>query len=686
MAGQTAKIVGIVNAVHELSSVMHVLESLDEGQGECLLVVGDGAVADMVPARIPVKILNEYTPQEDIQKKAVLWLDDWSEKPLVNGHSFKELFSYKDLSLWWFFLPVIFPDVMRCMRYIDLFSAVYTREKPTIVVCSDTASRPMLPFRLNRAFDLAGRVALIMAKFEGVRIVTPAPNWRGHWDFWSSYLSRYSMSLFYRVLGRRLDMICRSAIFRVSRILRGRTAQSDKMRRKLVLFSTPAYWRGEKITSASPGGADAIAGRVVDELVDGMGWEVVDIDVEVNVPSLKHYNRLWHKIRRPDVRCMPLECYYDRDLRASVAREAERIEGVWKRLSSDENFPKSLSYAGVPLQQFLGQRLEYLLSDYATMALLHIEAVERVIYAENPNAVLLEYEEGSYGRAATVAARKFGIPSIALQHGLHGGAYIPSYYFRQTAWEKGGSMNACPIPTKTAVFGAETHRYLTEISSYPDASIAITGTTIYDGVLELRAGMDPILTRQQLGCAERYSVAILSSIFTDAQDRIWFIENALGAVADINMQCLVKLHPREDGKDWLSVAERMGVPVPHIFRDQLWRVIVAADVVVSWYSTTILDALLLNKPVVVLRIPGKNNPDSLADSGALNVADNRVQLGVLLDYLKSDKQQIYRSQEAGQQLLGDHLYKLDGGAQKRIADLIDQSVNDITLDSPICMN
>jgi len=686
MAGQTTKIVGIVNAVHELSNVLRAIESLGEGQGQCLLVVGDGAVADMVPAHISVKMLNEYTPQEDIQKKSVLWLDDWSEKPLVNGHSFKELFSYKDLSLWWFFLPVIFPDVMRCIQYIDLYRAVYTREKPTIIICSDTVSRPMLPFRLNRAFDLAGRVALIMAKLEEVRVVTLVPNWRGRWDFWLSYLSRCSMSVFYRVLGRRIDMTCRSAISRASRILRGRIAQADKGRRRLVLFSTPAYWRGEKITSSSPGGADAIAGRVVDELVDGMGWEVVDIDVEVNVPSLKHYNRLWHKTRRADVRCMPLECYYDRGLRASVAKEAGRIEGVWKRLSRDESFQNSLSYAGVPLQQFLGQRLEYLLADYATMALLHIEAVERVICAENPNAILLEYEEGSYGRAATVAARKFGIPSIALQHGLHGGAYIPSYYFRQTAWEKGGAINACPIPTKTAVFGAETHRYLTEISSYPDASVAVTGTTIYDGVLEFRAGTDPIVARQQLGCAEKYSVAILSSIFTDARDRIWFIENALGAIADINTQCLVKLHPREDGKDWLRVAARMGVPVPHVFRDQLWRVIVAGDVVVSWYSTTILDALLLNKPVVVLRIPGKNNPESLADSGVLNIADNRMQLGTLLDDLKSDQNTICRSQDAGQQLLGDHLYKLDGGAQRRIADLIDQSVDTMPLDSPICMN
>lgn len=181
-------------------------------------------------------------------------------------------------------------------------------------------------------------------------------------------------------------------------------------------------------------------------------------------------------------------------------------------------------------------------------------------------------------------------------------------------------------------------------------------------------------------------VVVLSSIFTDAQDRIWFIENTLGAVADLDMQCIVKLHPREDSRDWLDISARMGVNTPHIFTDQLWRVILAADAVVSWYSTTILDALLLNKPVVVLRVPGKNNPDSIAASGAIKIADNREQLGALISQLKLDRDQRCRMQEVGQKLLVEHLYKLDGNAQGRIATLIDRAADAVTMELPICMN
>ena len=110
MIHHKTKIVGIVNKLHELAHVIRVLESIEGGQVERLLVVGDGTIADLVPEHIPVKLLSEYTSGEDIQKKAVIWLDDWSENSLMDGHSFKELFSYQDLSLFGgFFCQLSFP-------------------------------------------------------------------------------------------------------------------------------------------------------------------------------------------------------------------------------------------------------------------------------------------------------------------------------------------------------------------------------------------------------------------------------------------------------------------------------------------------------------------------------------------------------------------------------------------------
>jgi hypothetical protein len=663
------KIIAIANTSDELPGVLRVLDACG-ADVDRLLIAGDGAVAAVAPDDISVRLLSDYAPAEDVQRKAVEWIDDWSDGTVLGDRSFKELLICKEVSLWWHFLPVLFPDVMRCMQYVDLYKALYSAEAPATVVCADATSRPMLPFRLNRSFDLQTRVAHMVARNLGLAIIAPKSNWRAKWNFWSAYLGRATTARLFALLGRRVDRIVRLAIARAAALANDGQAANESRKKKLVLFSTPVYWRREMVAAEAPGGRDVISGRTIDELVNVLAWDVVDVDVEVNVPSLQHYRRLWYKTRRSQVKCLPLERYCDRGVRDAAARAAQGFGQLWTRLREDRGFKNSLRYRGVDLWPLLQQRFSYLFREYAHCVLMHCEATERIMASERPNAVLLEYEEGSYGRAAMVAARKAGVPSVALQHGLHGGAYIPSYFFRRTAWEQGGDISACPIPTKTAVFGEVTRSYLCEDSAYPAEAVAVTGTTIYDDALAFGKQADKAAIRKNLGFAEEKVVTVLSSIFTEIQDRRWFIEHSLAAAADRDLQCVVKLHPREDAETWQLIADRMGVARPLVRRDGLWQAIVAADVVVSWYSTTVLDALLLDRPVVVLRVPGKNNPESLAGRGGVMIVDDQRELSEALRLLVMDRQKRDTLVDRGRQLLVEHIYKCDGRAAGRIGALI----------------
>jgi hypothetical protein len=670
----TKKIIGIVNTRDDLAGILRDSRFGADNGSEHLIVAGDGGLAEAVPTHIPVQLLSHYAPAGDIQREAVQWIDEWSDRSVLGGASLKEQLAYEDVSLWWFFLPVLFPDVMRCMQYVNSYINLFAAEAPTSVVCPDVRSRPMLPFRLNRSFDLQTRVAAMVAESMGLPLRAPAASRRGQWNFWSTYLRRSATANLYGTLGRDMDRLGRKALSGIARLTVARRAVEGNGRR-LLLFSTPVYWRQEDVSPVAPGGRDVIAGRTVDELVGGSGWQVVDIDAEVNIPCLEHYRRLWQKIRRPDVECVPLECFFDREVRRAVAVAGVPLGKLWQRLSGDGDFKDSLCYRGVSLWPLLRGRLDYLFCEYAHVAFAHIIGVDRLIATEKPDAVLIEYEEGSYGRAATVAARKRSVPSVALQHGMHGGAYIPAYYFRKTAWDQPGSLDACPVPTKTAVFGDVTRRYLTEVSSYPADAVEVTGTTIYDQALAFGGKVDKGTVRARLGLVERQTATVLSSIFIEAQDRRWFIEKTLGAITDSRMACIVKLHPREDAGAWSDAATSMGVEQPILFKDGLWQAIAAADVVVSWYSTTILDALLLGRPVVVLRIPGKNNPESLAGTGGIQIADDRVELAAALVRIARETECEAGPSDQARRLLQDHLYKCDGKARERIAALLDEVVD-----------
>ena len=666
MVEHREKILGIVHAIEELPEVLRAMQAAG---GEQLLVVGDRRIAAAATAaQCPIRVLDYYASSEDMQKKAVSWIDEWSDSVISGGLSLKEALGYKNFSLWWFFLPVIFPDAMRCLQYVELYKAVFAAEQPSSVICADVSVRPMLPYRLNRAFDLPLRVGIQVAKAMEVPVSTFEVSWRGTWNFWTIYWRRTVSAALYRAFGRRLDGWGRRTIAAIARLAGGRRTSSNH--RTLAVFSTPVYWRQEGDWADAPGGRDLIVGRAVDRLAETGAWEIVDIDTEVNVPSLTHYRRFWHKARRAKVRCRPLESYCDRSLRRTVAASRSLLVANWAEWKRDPGFRDSLSYRGVALWPLLCHRLDFLFGEYASVALEHIEAAERVLETERPDAVLMEYEEGSYGRAATVAAAARGVPTIALQHGLHGGPYIPSHYFRAIRWEGVGEQVSCPVPTRTAVFGESTRRYLTEMSAYPAAAVAVTGTTIYDDALAFPAGIvQPALARE-LGLDVNTRIAtVLGSIFTEAQDRRSFIENALGGIADIGMQCVVKLHPHEDEGTWLDIAMGLGLSPPLLLHEGLWRAIGAADAVVSWYSTTILDALLLRRPVVVLRIQGKNNPDNFA--GGVEIVDGRLELAAALGWLGVDSPQRNERIEQGLAVLGEHLYQCDGKADRRIANLVE---------------
>ncbi|MDP6700947.1 MAG: hypothetical protein QGH25_14955, partial [Candidatus Latescibacteria bacterium] len=411
MVGIKGKILGIANSRSELAAVLRAMEGVGGDRAERLLVAGDSATAAAVPEGVQVRVLGDYPLEGDVQRKAILWLDDWSDEPLAEGLSFKEELACGDVSLWWFFLPVIFPDVMRCMQYVEQYRAVYAAEAPAAVVCADAEKRPMLPYRLNRAFDLPTRIAAMVARTRLLPVDVALGGWSYRRDFWRTYLARSVVAAAYRTVGRHLEWASRLWTARMARAARKSALRADPGSKKVAVFTTSAYWRRDGGARPDPGGEDVIVGRVVDRLVDAMGWQVVDIDTEVNIPSLDRLRRLWRKAQRGAVDCRSLESYCDRAVKSAATAGVCRLRQSWSRLRIARGFRDSLSYQDVPLWPLLAHRFDYLFAEYARIALLHLAAAERVLEVEKPDAIMIEYEEGSYGRAATVAARRRGTPS-----------------------------------------------------------------------------------------------------------------------------------------------------------------------------------------------------------------------------------------------------------------------------------
>jgi glycosyltransferase involved in cell wall biosynthesis len=236
--------------------------------------------------------------------------------------------------------------------------------------------------------------------------------------------------------------------------------------------------------------------------------------------------------------------------------------------------------------------------------------------AVRPAVVCLYAESSGWGRAAVAACRAAGVPTVAVQHGI----VYSNYYSYVHAADEGD----CPRPDRTAVFGEATRRLLMAMGHYPPEELVVTGSPKLDQLQEAARGWDAAALRASLGVGAGEPLVVVASRFRGIRRTHQSIGSALGglarAVDALGAVCLIKPHPAEAEDDYAGVlrevrARRTRVLPPSA---DLLRLLHAADVLVTAESLSAVEAIVLDKPVVVL-----NAPTNLRD-----MVDEGVALGV----------------------------------------------------------
>lgn len=200
------------------------------------------------------------------------------------------------------------------------------------------------------------------------------------------------------------------------------------------------------------------------------------------------------------------------------------------------------------------------------------------------------------------AARRLGIPSLAIQHGV---IYPnnPDYYRP--------NHEANVRPDTTCVFGPYERDLLVKGGRYDPATVVVTGSprvnpedAIMAGPPDERGGV-----RRELGIDEGDRLLVVSAARNPVGDDI----HSITAVARLldgplpGVHIVVKLHPEEAGGEQyqrlLAGLARAGGYLPpriSVVRDiDLYRLLRAADAHLGLYSTVLADAVLTGTPNMI---------------------------------------------------------------------------------------
>jgi len=341
--------------------------------------------------------------------------------------------------------------------------------------------------------------------------------------------------------------------------------------------------------------------------------------------------------------------------------ETQRLfEERWHDLRRNE-FPE-YSFGNFSLRPLMVEAFEELFMRVVPQTLRDIDGAYALYKALAPDIVFLRASASLQTHFAILAyvARALDIPSLELQHGLE---YVgPNSY---------GTRHSAEY---FAVYGQVVQDEFAALG-LPRERFPIIGSPRFDAY---KKEASPAPSAHPAG--DGLSVLCVGSVSTPNE---YELENYYSAVARAlekvpGSSVVIKLRPgpaRE--RYYREMIETLFARVPHTIThyESLPELFASADVVVSYFSTFILEALQFSKPTVVFSVEPFEKEmirfhfTRYAEEGALAVAYSQEELETALRSLSSDHTLRSRLAERAENMLAQ-LYAFDGRASERILELI----------------
>ena len=619
-----------------------------------LVASTEEAAAALLGAGAPGRAVADYVSSEDqdrIDEAAIAWTKAWGTRSVWDGRSIRELLVWKGVSLWWF-AELFLHHSTACPRYVRLietFSRVLEAERP------DEVEAEGLP---EEEAVLLGRACTAL----GILFHGPARPRA-------------------RTLGlrtRRVSLRARMDVLKCA-VTAGKTAlagappapSADRPPRALFL-SHAAFWRERRDPER---GETAEYEHYFDRILPGVAAAgdlrafVLAVGPRAAFRRRGVSDRLaeWARLHPESGPYVHMNRFTSPRVLHEMRRAAVIARRAWHALRRSAGLSEAFSHRGVAFADLAGPDLAGTLLRQLPWAVRSYEEMTEALQATRPAVVCLYAESSGWGRAAIAACRAAGVPTVAIQHGI----LYPKYY----SYRHGPDEADCPRPDRTAVFGESARKILVELGHYPPESLVVTGSSKFDDLLAAAARWDRAEIRRRLDVGEAERLVIVASRYRSIRDTHASIGADFPAFVRAvdslpGVKALIKPHPAEPEDAYAADLRAAGSARVRVLPPgaDLMELLHAADGLVTVESLAAVEALVLDRPVVVLSMP--THLRELVEAGAaLGVPAGQDPKAALRDML-FDEAVRARLGQARARYLGHVAQGVDGDATARIVGLL----------------
>jgi UDP-N-acetylglucosamine 2-epimerase len=288
----------------------------------------------------------------------------------------------------------------------------------------------------------------------------------------------------------------------------------------------------------------------------------------------------------------PLSCTLQAGKTLALFRKLNKHVNSLRKMEHDEFSAAGLCY------RFLSIELPRL----CLVATYYIVFMEYLIKSVTPAIICLMPDGFFLQQIAAAVAKNWQIPTLACSAALeHGNARS---YMRHLHAEKLAAMGN-RIKNTYIACGLEPER------------VIVTGVAHFDLLFHRNREQDAQVLLAQ-GIDPGKGIVVFATENLPAFETIEALQGVINAVLKIkNMQLVVKVHPSEDAKPYLEAAAQYHSPGIHVTKDvDLYALINCCNLFIVKFSTTALEAMMIDKPVMVINLSGKSVPVPYAEEGA----------------------------------------------------------------------
>jgi hypothetical protein len=338
----------------------------------------------------------------------------------------------------------------------------------------------------------------------------------------------------------------------------------------------------------------------------------------------------------------------------AAAREAVRRGPALATAVPELELPGSLpENMALALRDVLRERLRVALAADWPLHLLRRTAARRMLDAVQPRTVVgFDLYHSVHLAPLLCVAKERGLPTVLVQHGAFGGPPNPIM----------GSLDY----THALLFGGATLERIRGLFP-PETRFTIAGQCLYDWV----AGPPEAVAARPAAAVERPVILVADQDRPLPRDRTgWWIGEVCRAAEELGAVVWVKLHPMDKrAKAWRRALQ----PWPHarVVVDgeaRLLDLIRRSAVVLTEWSSVVLEAGLVGRPVITVNLTGLKDPYPFAaEGGALGVyrlQDIQPALGAVL------RGETGVPPETSRRFLVRHAGPLDGQATARMCEVL----------------